>query len=506
MPWLILVIALLGTPFEVTRAAEPASTTTPSEHTRQEATVRQLVGEALLSRWGYDHLRELCDTVGHRLAGSPAMARAVTWSEGAMREAGLVNVHREPARVPDWTRGPESARIVEPIEKPLTMLGLGRSVSTPTGGITAPVVVVRSYDELNALGTAGVAGRIVLYDFAWTTYSAASEFRTKGTSKAAALGAVGMLVRSATNRSHDTPHTGRLVYDPAQPKIPAASLSVESAGLIRRLTESGADVSVHLEMDHQVGTTRDCWNVIGEVPGSAKPEEIVLINGHLDSWDVGQGAQDDGIGCLMMLEAARLIANLPERPRRTVRVAFFTDEEISGGGTGSYLEHHAAELPLHVAGFESDAGGEVATGFSIDVRGVAVMRDSSGTMVATADTLRSFREAATLRGDILKSLAGWSWALGPLGARKLVAGGVGADLDELTKFGLLGFGVSHPTEADYFDYHHSPADTFDRVDPDKMARNAAILAVAIYLAADAPERLLPWPAQPNAPAYPSGTR
>jgi hypothetical protein len=484
-------------------AAGPGVASEADDRARQEAAVRQLVGEATLSRWGYDKLRELCDTIGHRLAGSPAMARAVDWSEAAMREAGLSNVHREPARVTDWTRGPESARIVSPIEKELTMLGLGRSVSTPPGGITAAVVVVRSFDELNALGTAGVAGRIVLFDYEWTGYSAASEFRTNGASKAAALGAVAVLCRSATGRSQDTPHTGRLVYA----KTPAAALSVESAGLIRRLAAAGTPVTVHLAMDHHVGEKRDCHNVLGEVVGRERPEEIVLVNGHLDSWDVGQGAQDDGIGCLIMLEAARLIRNLPVPPRRTVRVVFFTDEEISGGGTDSYLRHHGHEIPRHVAGFESDAGGEVATGLVVDVRGVAVLRDSLGTMVTTADTLRPFVEAVALRKQVQSALADWSWALAPLGATTFKPGGSGVDIDELCKWGMLGFGLAHPTDTDYFDYHHSPADTFDRVDAKKLARNAAIAAVAIYLVADAPDRLLPWPARTEPPPpTPTGAR
>jgi hypothetical protein len=185
-------------------------------------------------------------------------------------------------------------------------------------------------------------------------------------------------------------------------------------------------------------------------------------------------------------------------------VVFFTDEEISAGGSDSYLAHHREELSRHVAGFESDAGGEVATGFTVDVRAVPVWRDSAGTLVATSDSTRTFREAAARRAGILERLATWSWALGPLGAGRFTAGGSGADLDEACKRGLLGFGVSHPTDTDYFDYHHSPADTFDRVDPGKMARNVAIAAVAIYLAADAPERLLPWPEAPASPE--TGTR
>ncbi|MDZ4804069.1 MAG: M20/M25/M40 family metallo-hydrolase [Candidatus Eisenbacteria bacterium] len=477
----LAILALLAPPGHAADEPTPnqrATVPTPD----QRAAVRQLIDEAARSDWGWERLRELCDTIGHRLAGSPAMKRAVDWSEKSMRDAGLVRVHREPATVPYWIRGPESARIVSPVDRSLAMLALGPSVPTPPGGLTASVVVVDSYEELDRLGRPGVEGRIVLFDREWTTYPAAAEIRSRGPAKAAALGAVAALVRSATPKSLDTPHTGWLSCPAGTPLIPAAAVSPEASSQIRRLVEAGHEVRVHLEMDHQVLGTTESHNVMGEVTGRELPEEIVLLGAHLDSWDVGQGAQDDGVGCLIMLEAARLIRNLPIPPRRTIRVVFFTDEEISLGGADSYLERHRDELPRHVAGFESDAGNEVANGFFVDIQGVA----------GTTDSTRTKADAQRLTHGVLAALAGFDWALEPLRANNFLPGDSGIDLSPAVALGMLGFGVNHPTEK-YFDIHHSAADTFDKLDRLDMSRNVAIVATLVYLIADSPERLLPWP-------------
>ncbi len=450
----------------------------------QRAAVRQLIDGAMQSRWGWHRLRELCETIGPRLAGSPAMQRAIPWSEEAMRDAGLVNVHREPAMVPHWIRGPESAHIISPIDRSLAMLALGPSVSTPPGGLTAPVVVVGSNEELMRLGRPGVEGKIVLFDCPWTTYPVAANYRSRGPSKAAALGAVAALVRSAAPGNDDTPHTGWLSYPDGIPKIPAAALSPQASSRIRRLVDTGQEVVVRLDMEHQSPGLIESHNVIGEVLGSDLPEEIVLITAHLDSWDVGQGALDDGVGCLIMLEVARLIRALPRPPRRTIRVVLFTDEELHLGGADAYFELHRDELPQHVAAFESDAGNEVATGFIIDVRGVADPTDSTGT-----DSTRTVRQARHLAEQVQASLADFDWALGPLGANSHPLGDAGIDIAGGVRLGMLGFGVNHPTET-YFDSHHSVRDTFDQVDPVDLARNVARVAAMVYLVADRPERLL----------------
>lgn len=397
-----------------------------------------------------------------------------------MRDAGLINVHREPVTVPHWIRGPESARIISPIDQPLAMLALGPSVSTPPGGLTAPVVIVDSYEELDRAGRPGIEGRIVLFDYPWTTYPAAAEFRSRGPARAAALGAVAALVRSATPRNDDTPHTAWLKQPEGVPKIPAGALSPKASSQVRRLIEAGHDVRIHLEMTHQSFDTTQSHNVLGEIRGSEFPDEIELLGAHLDSWDVGQGAQDDGVGCLIMLEAARLIRLLPHPPRRTIRVVFFTDEEIGLGGADAYAERHREELPQHVAGFESDMGNEVATGFFIDVQGVAGKTDST----------RTAEEARRLAGRVQARLAAFDWAMGPLGANGHLPGDGGLDISAAVADGMPGLGVNHPTEK-YFDVHHSALDTFDRIDRDDMARNVARVAVMAYLVADSKERLLP---------------
>ena len=481
----LLVALLLLVPAPALRGADKP---TPGE---REA-VRRLVDGASRSRFGYEHLRELCEGIGHRMAGSPAMRRAVDWSEQVMREAGLVHVHREPAAVPHWIRGAESARIVSPIDRPLSMLGLGLSVATPPGGVTAPVVVVASFEELARLGKPGVEGKIVLFDYPWTGYPAAAEIRSRGPSKAAALGAVAALVRSATPRNHDTPHTGWLSRPKGIPRIPSAALSPTAASQVRRLLETGGEVRIHLEMDHRTLENTESHNVIGEVIGRERPDEIVLLAAHLDSWDVGQGAQDDGVGCLIMLEVARLIGELPVPPRRTVRVVLFTDEELHLGGADSYLELHQDELSRHVAGFESDMGNEVADGFLIDIRGVAGPIDSTRGVAGPTDSTRTAEAARGLTRTVMARLRAFDWALSPLGAGSFLPGEGGIDIADAVKRGMLGLGVNHPTER-YFDIHHSVLDTFDRVDPGDLSRNVARVATMVYLVADAPERLLPWP-------------
>jgi len=486
---LLLLVAAL---FLLAPAGRAAEEPTPD----QRAAVRQLIDEATRSRWGYQRLRELCETIGPRLAGSPAMQRATAWAESAMMDAGLVNVHREPVTVPHWIRGPESARLVSPIDQPLAMLSLGPSISTPPGGLTAPVVVVDSYEELDRVGRSGIEGRIVLFDYPWTTYPAAAEFRSRGPARAAALGAVAGLVRSATPKHDDTPHTAWLKQPEGVPRIPAAALSPEASSLVRRLAEAGHEVRIHLEMTHESDDTARCHNVLGEIRGSEVPEEIVLLGAHLDSWDVGQGAQDDGVGCLIMLEAARLIRALPHPPRRTIRVVFFTDEEIGLGGAYAYADLHREELPRHVAGFESDTGNEVATGFFIDVQGVAGKTDSTtatmptGQTSTTIDSTRTAEEARRLAGRVQARLAEFDWAMEPLGASGHLPGDSGLDISAVVAEGMPGLGVNHPTE-NYFDVHHSSRDTFDRIDPDDMARNVARVAVMVYLVADSKERLLP---------------
>ena len=296
----------------------------------------KLIAAALADTEGYGRLEYLCDRIGHRLSGSPALDRAIQWSAEQMKAAGLSNVRILPVKVPHWVRGAESVRMLEPLDRPLHALGLGMSVGTPPGGITAEVVAVSSFAELEKLGREKVQGRIVLYDEPYQGYGQTVTYRGNGASRAAALGAVAALVRSVTPLGMQTPHTGTMRYDPNQPKIPAAAVSPEDAMSMARLCAAGVPVKVHLEMGAHQEPDADSGNVIGEIPGREHPEEIVVIGGHSDSWDVGQGAQDDGAAIMASLQAVALMKKLGLQPRRTIRVAFWVNEENGSRGGDAY--------------------------------------------------------------------------------------------------------------------------------------------------------------------------
>lgn len=480
---LVVLLASVAAPV-AGRGAGPARPTAP----RKEAANR-LIGAALTSRWGYTELADLCDRVGHRLSGSPEFDQAVAWAEAAMKKAGLANVRREPVMVPRWVRGEERAWIESPVRRELNILGLGMSVGTPPGGLTAEVAVVSNWSELAALGEAGVKGKIVLYDVPFTGYGPTVAYRWDGANRAARLGAVAVLLRSVGPVSLDTPHTGTLGYDDDVQKIPAAAVTIENATQIHRLVAAGERVTVHVEMGARQLDDVPGANVVGEIVGSEKPEEIVVVGGHLDSWDVGQGAQDDGVGCLISLDAARLIGELGLKPRRTIRVVFFANEENGLAGGRGYCEAHRAELARHVAAIETDTGNGPARGFDVSVRPMAGGPDSLRTAARS-------RESAT---RVIDALRAWSWAFEPLNGGALEPGHGGADISPILEAGVLGFGVDHDATR-YFDVHHTRADTFDKIDHPNMARNTAILALMTWILADSPERLLPWPGDlPPAP-------
>src|SRR5581483_1937619 len=284
------------------------NTRTLSDQYRDVAS--KLIDASLADRGGMEKLSYLCDRIGHRLSGSPALENAVTWAAAQMKADGLSNVVTPRVKVPHWVRGNESASLVEPIAHPLHMLGLGGSVSTPRHGITAEVVPVASFEELEKKGRAAVDGKIVLFNVPFEGYNRSVVYRTAGPSRAARLGAVAALVRSITPISLQSPHTGSLEYTDGFPKIPAAAVTIEDALLIQRLADAGNRVVAHLEMEARMLPEADSADVIGEIPGRERPEEVVVIGGHLDSWDVGAGAQDDGSGCITALQAAHIIHSL----------------------------------------------------------------------------------------------------------------------------------------------------------------------------------------------------
>lgn len=421
----------------------------------QDAAAERIRAEASRTHGAYQDLAWLCDRIGHRLAGSPQLDQAIAWAQERMRAAGLVNVHAEPVMVPHWVRGSEAAELLEPARRPLNILGLGGSVGTPPEGITADVLVVGSFAELEQLGAA-VKGKIVLFDVPWKSYGHNVAYRWAGASRAARQGAVAALVRSVGPVSLDTPHTGVLGYEANAPQIPAAAVTIEAASQMRRMQDRGERVRLRLEMGARTLPDAPSANVVGEVRGTVRPEEVIILSGHLDSWDVGQGAQDDGTGCVLAMEAARLIQALGLKPKRTIRVVLWTNEENGLRGGLGYLEAHRAELKDIVAAVESDSGGERVKAFDLDL--------PKATPEAKASALAA-----------LKSLAG---VMAPYGATFRL-GGSGADVSPIVAEGVPGIGMEHAA-THYFDIHHTRADTFDKVDRDDLDFNAAALATFAY--------------------------
>ena len=282
------------------------------------AAAARIIGAALTSDQAYSRLAHLTDHIGHRLSGSKNLERAIEWAIAEMKRDGLDNVRTEKVMVPHWVRGEESLEMLNPAPRKLTMLGLGNSVGTTPEGITAEAVVVRNFAELDQLGE-GARGKIVVYNVPFTNYGATVAYRGQGASRAARYGAVAALVRSITPVSLNTPHTGAMQYDPAQPRIPVAAITIEAAELLQRMQNRGDRVTLRLKMEAKFLPDAESANVIAELKGTERPDEIVLISGHYDSWDVGQGAHDDGGGCIVAWEAARLLGLSRRLDQRLLR-------------------------------------------------------------------------------------------------------------------------------------------------------------------------------------------
>jgi hypothetical protein len=436
------------------------------------STAERLINAALADHDGYSKLAYLCDRIGNRLSGSESLPRAIAWAEETMKRDGLSNVRTIPVKVPHWVRGAESAFLVAPENKPLHMLGLGMSVATPPGGITGDVVVVSDFDELNRLGRAGIAGKIVLFNEVYHGYGQTSGYRTAGPSRAAALGAIAVLVRSVTPLAMQIPHTGTLTYDESQPKIPAAAVTIEDALMMARLAAQKIPVKVHLEMSAHLEPDADSFDVMGEIPGRERPDEVVVLGGHIDSWDVGRGAQDDGSGIIASLQAVALMKKLGLQPRRTVRVVFWVNEENGGRGGEAYRTWVGEKVSNHVAAIEMDGGAEAPRGFGYGSGG-----EGRGGPVLSAGE----RESIVRLQEIGK-------LLDRIGAGEVGAGGGGSDIAPLTRDGVPSLGL-RTVGTHYFDWHHTEADTLDKVDPEDFRKCIATLAVMSYVLADMQGRI-----------------
>lgn len=467
---------------------------------KYQADATKILNAAASDKDAYAALTYLCDHIGNRNSGTPQLNAAVQWAADLMRKAGLQYVKVQPVTVPHWVRGKEAAEILSPElngkPRKLHMLGLGMSVGTAAEGITAPVVFVHTFDELEALPAGSVKGKIVVYNPGWHGYGVGSLYRVTGASRAAAKGAVAMLVRSATGLVEQTPHTGTLVYDAKQAKIPAAAISPEDALLIERLAKDGP-VSVHLQMDAHQEPGVESGNVMGEILGSEKPDEVVVLGGHIDSWDVGQGAQDDGSGIMAAYGAVKLIHDLGLKPKRTLRLVFWVNEENGGAGGRAYRDLVAKHINDQVAAMEMDDGAEAPLGIGYTV--VSRPRRSARTAgagrapVAGPSGFDQFAfDPATLTSEQKKSFGAMQQIaalLKPIGADKVFPVGGGSDIGPIVALGVPSLAPMTVAEH-YFDWHHTEADTLDKVNLQDFRKDIGLLAVTSYVLADMDGRLL----------------
>jgi carboxypeptidase Q len=441
-------------------ATSPARAQNSGLAATYRAAADSLIRAATRDSSAYERLARLVDGFGHRPAGSRNLEAAIDWILSQMRKDGLQNVRGEPVQVSHWVRGAESAVLVKPRLDTLHMLGLGGSVGTPRAGVTAPVLVVTSFEDLERR-KAEARGTIVLFDVPFTEYEETRRYRSDGPSAAARAGAVACLVRSVASFSIRSPHTGRTSYDSTVARIPAAAVSVEDAMMLHRMQERGEQVVVTLTMGARELAPVRSRNVVAELVGREKPDEVVVLGGHIDSWDVGQGAMDDGGGSVAAWEAVRLMKELGLRPRRTVRVVLWTNEENGIEGGRGYRDAHKADLGRHVMAMESDGGVFAPRGFAF------AGSDSAAALV---------RQVASL--------------LGSIGATKVekVPDSPEADIGPLVEEGVPGIGL-RVEDSRYFWYHHTEGDTLDKLDPAEVARCVAAMAVMAYVIADLPSGL-----------------
>jgi carboxypeptidase Q len=420
----------------------------------------RIIGQALTDTFAWDRLTYMTDTFGHRLSGSEALERAIAWAADEMKRDGLENVRTEPVMVPRWVRGEERLEVVAPVRRDLPLLGLGMSVGTPAAGVEAETLVVSSFDDLTKRASEA-RGRIVVFNVPFTTYGETVRYRSGGATEAARAGAVAMLLRSVGLPGLRTPHTGTLEYrDPAVPRIPAAAIALEDAEMLQRMQDRGSRTVLRLTMGARQLADAPSANVVAEIRGREKPEEIVVLGAHIDSWDVGTGATDDAGGCVATWEAVRLLSKLGLRPRRTVRVVLFVNEENGLRGGLAYRDGHRDELDRHVMMLEADAGISQPLGFGV---------------TAAAASMETVRAAASL--------------LRGIGASRVTPGGGGADIGPAVEAGRIPAMSLSVDTTRYFLTHHTHADTVDKIAPGDLQRCVAALAVMAYVVADLPERL-----------------
>lgn len=430
------------------------------------AFIRKIYDQALTDGRCYPWLEYLCLNVGHRLSGSAAAEKAVRWAKSTLDTLGLDSVWLQPVMVPHWERGDaEQVRVTGSARYgsfDMKALALGGSVGTGPKGISAEVVEVKNWEELDKLNERGIRGKIVFYNRpmdptkirTFEAYGGAVDQRVGGASRAAKYGAVGVLVRSMTLALDDVPHTGTLHYDSAYTLIPAVAISTVAAEKLSALLKEEGKATVFMKTNCRMLADEPSFNVIGEIRGSAQPGQFIIVGGHLDSWDVGQGAHDDGAGCMQSMDVLRILKRAGYRPQRTIRCVLFMNEENGLRGGRKYAEEAQRKGEYHLAAIESDAGGFTPRGFSFEGDDAVIGK---------------FYEKVSAYGPLFE----------PYGL-KISRGGSGSDIGPLRGMEGLLSGYS-PDSQRYFDIHHTPADTFDKVNKRELELGAASMAALVYL-------------------------
>ena len=453
----IVILASVGLLVGEVRSAEPVDS--PANISASGAIPDNNSNPVVLADWSdpqqtsMQRLAYLCDRIGARLGGSVELGEAITWAQSIFQSDGLDTVYLQPVQVPVWVRGDGTLRMTYPYQRDLSVLALGSSVGAD--GVEGSLIVVRSWEELGP----HVNGKVVLFNVPMEDgeptvyrYGAAVQYRGRGASRAAQHGALAVLVRSVTTRSLYTPHTGNMTYVEGVDKIPAASVTTEDADYLSRLVDGGGDVRVRLDLSARTLPDATSHNVIAEIKGSELPDEVVLIGAHIDSWDVGQGAHDDGAGVVHVMETMRLIKARGITPKRTIRAVLFTNEENGLRGAVAYDEVYGSEQ--YIAAIESDLGGGEPLSWS-----------------ATGDATQM---------EWLRTVAS------PVGL-PVTDGGGGADIAPLKKRGVLTISM-RPDDTHYFDVHHTKADTLDKVDPESLSAGVSALARLTWELANAPSK------------------
>jgi Zn-dependent M28 family amino/carboxypeptidase len=458
------------------RAQQPSPSPSPTQFPPQTiAELKKVQQAALGSDYALRQVAHLCNNIGPRLSGSVQAQKAVEYVAAELKALGL-EVRLEKVMVPHWVRGEETASLVEfpgqaaNTAQKLVLTALGGSVATPPEGIDAEVVAVKDFDELESLGRERVAGKIIVFNHAYDkamaeqgrggeAYGEAVIYRSDAPSAAARLGAVASLIRSVGSADYRLPHTGQTKYADNVPKIPAGALAAEDAELIANLAPQGR-LRMHLVLTPQQLPDVESYNVVGDLKGSANPEQVVIVSGHLDSWDLGTGAIDDAAGVAVSMEAAHVMKQVGLKPRRTIRVIAWMNEENGLQGGRTYAQDHKGEMANHVAAIETDGGAGHPLGMNMKAK----------------------PEMKTLLGPAAKVLQSSGAGLLALVEH------TGADISPMEEFGVPTF---HPIQDSrfYFQYHHTAADTFDKVVPRELQENAAVVTVTAYALANSEQPL-----------------